>query len=261
MNQIKLLLLTGALIGFGNLARVEPVHADEKLPHAVFLVSEDPHNYEAHKTIPEFARALERDGHFRTTVLEGQGEPNAFAFEGLDALETADLLVIFFRRRALPEEQLATIREYLAKGKPLVGIRTANHGFSIDPPVAAGHAAWWEFVPEVLGCENRGYGTLEAGTEVEVVKPDHAILAGISVSADEPWRSAGSLYLVAPLVDPQATVLLQGSASGKTEPVAWTRMHGKSRVFYTSLGYPSDFDSARFRRLLVGGMQWAIAKP
>ena len=31
---------------------------------------------------------------------------------------------------------------------------------------AAGHEKWWEFVPEVLGCENRGYGKTEDGVDV-----------------------------------------------------------------------------------------------
>jgi hypothetical protein len=48
------------------------------------------------------------------------------------------------------------IKNYLKQGKPLVGIGTANHAFSLCEPVASGHEAWAEFVPEILGCENTG---------------------------------------------------------------------------------------------------------
>ena len=245
---------------FGGKALGSDTQVDKPAQHLVFLVSEDPNNYEAHKTIPPFAEMLRREHGFDCTVIQGEGEPGAFRFPGLEVLEKADLLVIFFRRRALSPEQLGLIRRHLEAGKPLVGIRTANHAFSVHGEVAEGYQKWWEFVPEVLGCKNRGYGPAEAGTDVAVIPEagDHPILQGIQTRE---WHSGGSLYLVKPLVDTSATVLLTGSVEEKVEPVAWTRRYGKSRVFYTSLGYPDDFKLAQFRRLLVNGIYWALDKP
>lgn len=229
-------------------------------PHIVFLISEDPDNYEAHLTIPMFAEQLEEELGYQVTVLQGTGERQAYEFPGLEALKKADLVVVFARRLALPEKQMKLFQKYLKKGNPLVGIRTANHAFSVrEDNIPSTHTDWWDFVPDILGCENRGYGPVEPGTEVLVVPTakNHPILEGTDL---DKWHSDGNLYLVAPLLDENATILLEGKADGKTEPIAWTRMAGKSRIFYTSLGYPTDFKNSGFQQLLINAIQWALEK-
>ena len=84
---------------------------------------------------------------------------------------------------------------------------------------------------------------------------NHPILNGIE---PKQWSSMGNVYHVAPLTDKSATILLTGTAGGKVEPIAWTRTAGKSRVFYTSLGYPEDFQQPQFRTLLINGIRWAL---
>ena len=234
-----------------------PEKRDKK--HIVFLISEDPDNYEAHRTVPVFADQLEEKYNFDVTVLLGEGPRNAFVFNNLEILDKADLLVVFCRRVALSPAQLEVIKNYLAAGKPVIGLRTANHAFSLREEAKPGHTAWWEFVPEILGCENKGYGPVEPGTAVSVNanNRNHTILSGVPAA----WHSEGNLYLVAPLLDPDAVVLLNGSADGKTEPIAWTReTENKSRVFYTSLGYPDDFKSEAFQTLLLNGIHWALKR-
>lgn len=229
-------------------------------PHIVMLVSEDPDNYEAHKTIPRFADMLQQAHDFRVTVIQGEGALERFHFPGLEILSEADLLVVFFRRIALTHEQLNIIKNYLREGKPLVGIRTANHAFSVRSEVPEGYQGWWTFVPDILGCENRGYGEPALGTEVSVVPEaaDHPILEKFAPAR---WHSKGNVYHVAPLLDKEATVLLRGQAGEKVEPIAWTRQTAnKSRVFYTSLGYPEDFEVPQFRQLLVNGIYWALGR-
>lgn len=230
----------------------------EDTPHVVFLISEDPNNYEAHLTIPQYAEYLQKQQGFEVTVIQGKGERHAFEFPGLEVLSEADLLVVFLRRVALPKEQLNSIKQFLKQGKPLVGIRTANHAFSVmEGTISEGYEDWWDFVPEILGSENRGYGPTEAGTEVDVFpgSENHAILEGVKPF---PWHSEGNVYFVSPLLDKNAEVLLTGKAGDKTEPIAWTRKAGISRVFYTSLGYPNDFEIPQFRQLLSNGILWAL---
>lgn len=42
-------------------------------------------------------------------------------------------------------------------------------------------------------------------------------------------------------------------------PSTWARMHGKGRVFYTSMGHREDnWLNPVFQEILVGGMQWAV---
>jgi putative membrane-bound dehydrogenase-like protein len=57
-------------------------------------------------------------------------------------------------------------------------------------------------------------------------------------------------------------VLLWGTIpSQPPEPVAWVNTNGSSRVFYTSLGHPTDFDNLSFRRLLKNAVFWALDRP
>jgi hypothetical protein len=226
----------------------------------VFLVSnpEDANSYESGRTIPRFASWLHQQHGYRTTVLTAEMPEAAARFRSVAAVADADLLVVFCRRLALPPEQLTTIKNHLNAGKPLVALRTANHAFSVRGAPAPGHVAWWEFVADVLGAENRGYGPAASGTTVAIAPGarGHPILRGLP----DGWHSKGNVYFTAPLLDRQATVLLTGMVEGRVEPIAWTRMAGESRVFYTSLGHPADFDEPppHLRTLLVNGIRWAL---
>jgi len=228
-----------------------------KRPHIVFLVSEDPDNYEAHRTVPAFAAHLKKVAGYDVTVLSGSGPRKGYQFHHPEMIDRADVLVIFCRRLALPYDQMDRIRTHLAKGKPLVGIRTANHAFSVREEVLEGYTDWWDFVPDVLGCRNNGYGPVEPGTDVTVVREArrHPVLKNLDVEA---WHSAGNLYLVSPLHE-SAEVLLTGRVGDQQEPIAWTRVTDQqSRVFYTSLGYPEDFEMEQFRQLLINAIDWAL---
>ncbi len=42
-------------------------------------------------------------------------------------------------------------------------------------------------------------------------------------------------------------------------PATWARMHGKGRVFYTSMGHREDvWENPMFQTLLIGGLTWAF---
>jgi type 1 glutamine amidotransferase len=229
-------------------------------PHIVFLVSNeaDANSYEAARTIPSFAERISRQHGFQTTVIKAEGPIAASRLPGIEAVSKAELLVVFCRRLGLQPEQLTTIKNHVNAGRPVVGIRTANHAFSVRGEIPSGYVAWWEFVADVLGAENRGYGPEKAGTRVAVVREaaSHPILRDFPAA----WHSKGNVYFTAPLIDPQATVLLTGTADDRTEPIAWTRLAGRSRVFYTSLGHPADFEVPHFQTLLLNGIRWALGQ-
>lgn len=229
----------------------------------VFLVSsqEDSNSYESGRTIPPFAEMLKKDHGYQTTVLTAtMPESKASFAAGFEAVAKADLLVIFVRRLGLPPEQLMTIKNHLNAGKPVVALKTANHGFSVRGDFFPGHIPWYEFVADVLGAENRGYAGGVGGMGVKVVPTsrDHPIVRGLPAT----WQSGGNQYLSAPLLDRRATVLLEGTVQGRAEPIAWVRMAGESRVFYTSMGHPADFDDPlpHFRTLLLNGIRWALGE-
>ncbi len=231
----------------------------EKMKKAkiVFLITKDPDNYEADKTVPRFAEILKKKYGYDVTVLLGSGDRGSYTYPHIEKVSQADLLIVFARRIALPHKQMDIIKAYLAKGKPLIGIRTANHAFAARDKIGEGFEDWPEFVADILGCENRGYGPVGPGIDVSIVPgmANHQIVSNIKPSQ---WHSEGNVYLVAPLLDNKAIVLLTGKSNDITQPIAWTRTAGKSKVFYTSLGYPADFEMTEFKTLLFNAIKWAL---
>lgn len=225
---------------------------DDRRPRVVFLINED--EYRAEETLARWAADLEFRRDFSTTVIQGRG---AFRLDGIEALRQADAAVLYIRRRPIPAEQLDVLRRYLADGRPLLALRTTSHAFAMRAGTAPpeGVESWPGFDREVLGCEYRNHAGNALGSDIfPAAAIDEPLLHGV-----EPlrWRSRGSLYL-SKLLDPNARVLLEGKAGELIEPVAWTRTYGKSRVFYTSLGHPDDFDQPQFRQLLDNALCWLL---
>jgi type 1 glutamine amidotransferase len=252
---MKHILLT-LLFGFIPAAPAENI---------VIMVVEDPNNYEAPLSMRDIAeKELKPLGH-RVTIIEGD-KPEPHHFAGLvEALKDADLLVLFSRRRFPPKDQMAAIRAHLDAGKPLLGIRTANHAFIPKPNevVEPGLVPWPEFTEEVLGAPNTGYETKGLPYSVRIAPgaENSPLLADV-----KPANILGqqSLYKVLPLAA-DATPILIGTAKTDTsppQPVAWTRSYGpnKARIFYTSLGTPEDMQIADMKRLLVNAVKWTLEK-
>ena len=159
--------------------------AEAKQPHVVFMIGE--REYETKTTLPEFAKKqLEPRGVRFTIIHADEADKNNFA--GLAALKTADLLLVSVRRRSPPKEQLDLVREFVAAGKPVVGIRTASHAFHTKGTHPDGHDEWQEFDAEILGGNYHGH---HANGITSVLKAadgaqGHPILAGVSL--DSPCR-------------------------------------------------------------------------
>jgi nicotinamidase-related amidase/type 1 glutamine amidotransferase len=232
--------------------------SEDKRPHVVFAIADD--EYKTEQSLPEFA-AKNLGKEFRTTFVFGS-ETERNDLPGLDVLTEADVLVVSARRRALPERQLSLIREFIAAGKPVVGIRTASHAFALrkDAAVPEGCAVWPTFDPDVLGGHYTGHHG--AGPKVAIAPASaeirHPILEGVDLSQ---LVGNGSLYKVSPLA-PSATPLLIGTVPDHpTEPIAWVNAPASgSKVFYTSLGHIDDFSEPAFNRLMVNALRWATAK-
>ena len=99
----------------------------------VFIASD--HEYRSEETLPALARIMAVHHGFDCTVLFGldeNGEIKAGAsnIPGLEALKDADGAIIFTRFLALPPEQMKHIDDYLNRAGPVLGLRTATHGFN-----------------------------------------------------------------------------------------------------------------------------------
>jgi len=233
---------------------------NDKRPRVVFLSAES--EYGSVETLPEFAHELKTKYGLYCEILQGSPERRSddrHDLAGLEALTNADLVVVFMRRRALHPEQMKYLRDYIAAGKPLIGLRTASHAFDTRGSAPAGYAEWPTFDPDVLGGNYHGHHgsgpkctvTMAGGAE------GHPILSGVKL----PLSSDGSLYEVRPLTDSTRRLLIGTIPDKAPEPVAWTNRSGKSRVFTTSLGHADDFRNASFRRMLINAVFWAMNKP
>lgn len=242
---------------------------EDDRPRIVFVIAEN--EYDADKTLPEFARELQTKYNFACEFALGVSksddakERNNIA--GLEALETADLAVVYVRRRALPKKQMQHLRDYVAGGKPLIGLRTASHAFApLGEKLQAGYAVWPEFDGQVFGGSYHGHhgNRRPDGPQSYVwVKPDaesHPILHGVPAGE---FKVDSWLYKTVPLAE-TTTVLMMGRVDDRKphEPVSWTNTSSAGgRVFYTSLGYVEDFKLPAFRRMLTNAVFWALSRP
>lgn len=233
-----------------------PFHfAGDKRHHLVIVTGEK--EYKTEVTLPLFAEA-ELGNDFRISYVLGNQDESTL--DGMNVLASADVALISVRRRPIPQPQLQALRDFVAAGKPVVGIRTSSHAFSLRGKEApAGLATWEDFDAVVWGGNYHGHHGNELKTFAKKADGvvDHPVLKGIS---EEEFATGGSLYEVLPLAD-GATVLLTGRAETQElhQPVAWTfaRADG-GRSFYTSLGHVADFATPQFRKLLTNALRWAV---
>jgi nicotinamidase-related amidase/type 1 glutamine amidotransferase len=232
--------------------------SEDRRPTVAFLVAED--EYKTEESLPAFAaRHLGKE--FRTAFIFGS-ESDRNDLPGLDALDDADLLFVSVRRRVLPRAQLDRIRAFVAAGKPVVGIRTASHAFSLRAgmPVPENLEAWSTFDPDVLGGHYTGHHGPSPAVTVTFADgaAEHPILAGVDLAQ---LSGRGTLYQVSPLAESARPLLIGRIPDQSPEPIAWTNVDKSGgRVFYTSLGHVDDFQQESFNRLLANALRWAAQK-
>jgi type 1 glutamine amidotransferase len=251
--------------------------------HIVFLAGD--HEYRSEETLPALARILSKHYGFKSTVLfttnrdTGFIEPGSSNIAGLDVLRSADLLVVFLRFQDFADDEMQHIVDYLDRGGPVVGLRTATHAFQIKRPDAKFKQYTWNNKGDFQGGFGRQilgetwvshYGRNHVQSSRLVIEPalaSHPVLRGVT----DMWVQSGG-YTADPL--PDSEVLARGqildgmtadapAAKDKKEfPVAWVRTYrsgsGKSgRVFTTTHGASEDLLNDGFRRMLVNGCLWA----
>lgn len=253
-------------------------------PHIVFIAGDD--EYRSEESMPMLAEIMKREIGAKisfcfATDENGYINPSAKTnITNLEALKTADLVVFFMRFRALPEEQLKLITDYVESGKPMVGFRTSTHAFLYEKNENLKHLNN-EWPTKVFGQQwITHHGHFDDGnfplTDVFITEPEHIILTGV-----RPFKAYSWLYHVdggewklygdsKPFLSGKS---LKSSHEMKgdlnkfpiTNPVAWTKTYqGASkkvaRVFFTTLGHPYDFKDENMRRLSINGILWALKR-
>lgn len=271
----------GALGASGLAAGLAPAMGrtiTPKIPHVVFVTGDD--EYRSEISMPMIAKILEARHGFKCSVIyavdpkTGERDPRYQQnIEGLEILSTADLAVFFLRFRALPDEQLKLILDYVNSGRPIVGLRTSTHAFRY--PKEHKNAGYnTSFGRDVFGQRWIAHEGNKYGTRALALVKNHPIMRGVE---PEFWVRSW-LYNVIPLHGDCVTLALgyatdvdRGPAEpekrhpsrnvvGTPNPVAWTKTYKGASVFFTTLGHPKDFEVESMRRLLINGIYWAIGR-
>lgn len=251
----------------------------------VVLIASD-HEYKSEEALPMLGRMLAKHYGAKCTVLFGVDPVTGFIrpgnsnIPGTDALKTADLMVIFTRFQNLPPEQMQPIVDYLERGGPVVGLRTATHGFKIpkESPFAkydhgyAGTDFKGGFGRQILGETWVGhYGpNHKSSTRLDIVPAAaaHPILRGVK----DAWAEIGA-YNADPM--PGSEILLSAQPLAGMEPTsppdetkkpmpgAWVRTYHSGsgqdgRVFASTYGASNDLVNDGFRRVVVNACLWAM---
>jgi hypothetical protein len=256
--------------------------------HVVFIAADQ--EYRSEFVMPMLAKVLAKHHGFHCTVLfslndKGEVDPTlktryddktiTHNVPGLEHLAKADLLVVFSRLITLPEKQLQHIYDYLDAGKPVIGIRTANHGFLGFEYKKGGKKV--DFGEDILGGSFRNHhGRWQADSTRGIVvekNKDHAVLKGVTdvwgpSDVYRTFKEGGSLPAdCVPLLDGQP---LKGRKQDDAVnpdlialPVAWVKTwtsdKGKTaRVFHTTMGSAEDYQNAGLRRLTVNAAYWCL---
>jgi hypothetical protein len=260
--------------------------------HVVLVAADD--EYHSEEALPQLAKILAVRHGFTCTVLfainpdDGTIDPHErHNIPGLEALQSADLLILFARFRDLPDSQMKYIDEYVESGRPIIGIRTATHAFDIKP---GSTYARYSFNSKIEGWEG-GFGRRVLGETWVAHHGDHGKQStrGVIVKGEENnpiLRGIGDgaiwtptdVYEVRLPLRPNCRSLMLGEvltnmnpndppAPGKVNdpmmPVAWTCGYTGSqgrtaRVFTSTMGSADDLENEALRRLLVNATYWAV---
>ncbi len=257
----------------------------------IVLISGD-EEYRSEEVMPMLGQILAEHHGFKCTVLfslaeDGTIDPNNQSnIPGLQALDTADLMIMALRFRRPPPEDMRHIDQYIQAGKPVIGLRTSTHAFAgiqgVYEKYNNGYAGpeWKDgFGREILGekwISHHGAHGREStrGIIVDEAK-SHPLVTGIQPG--EIWGTTDVYGVRLPLPAGCQTIVLgqvlvgmnkddapvEGPKNDPMMPVAWNKTYttaaGKTgRVFTTTMGASEDFIEPGLRRLVVNAVYWCL---
>lgn len=142
----------------------------------------------------------------------------------------------------------------IAAGKGFVGFHAANDSFhsrgnEIDPYIA------------MLGGEFVTHGPQQVA-KMKVTSPGFPGVEGLGASFElnEEWYTNKNFAKDLHVILVQETAGMKGACYQRPPyPSTWARMHGKGRVFYTSLGHREDvWTNQIFHDIVLGGFSWVM---
>ncbi|QDT07864.1 Trehalose utilization [Rubripirellula lacrimiformis] len=252
----------------------------------IVLVSGD-HEYRSEEALPQLGKILSQRLGFRCTVLfaidpkTGLIDPEFESnIPGLQALDSADLVILGLRFRNLPDDQMKMILDYVDAGRPLMGLRTSTHPFNIPADRKYAKYSWNNknkdfaggFGKQVLGetwVAHHGKHGSESTAGI-ISDPDHPIATGIQ--SGDIWGPTDVYAVKLPLSGDGHAIVKGQILSGMNPddapvtddrndpmmPIAWTRTYNGGRVFTTTMGSADDLPNEGVRRMLVNASLWCV---
>jgi putative heme-binding domain-containing protein len=253
-------------------------------PQHIVLIAGD-EEYRTEETMPMLGKILSQKHGFKCTVLFALGSDgdyidanNSQGIRGLEALDTADLMIIGTRFRKPDAQSAAHIAKYLNAGKPVIGIRTATHAFQGEGDFDG--LKYNDFGLKVLGetwVNHHGRHKVQGARGVVVEgQADHPILNGVQdvfcpsdvygvihlTEADEILMRAA----VTESLDPSSPNIA-GEKNDPMQPFAWLHTYQspdgqrQGRSFCTTGGASVDFVSEGLRRMVVNAAYHLTGRP
>jgi type 1 glutamine amidotransferase len=159
---------------------------------------------------------------------------------------------------------LNAFTDWVAAGHGFMGAHSA--GDTYHPKDAEGNTAYVDMV----ACEFRTHGA-QADAECIVEDPKHPAVAHLGTMytvKDEIYhylvnnRSKVHVLLALkkqPMDGVKDTSGVDQSGKPTDMLIAWNKMHGKGKVFYTALGHREDvWESEPYQKHVLGGIRWAL---
>jgi len=142
----------------------------------------------------------------------------------------------------------------VAGGKGFVGLHCASDTFhskgdKIDPYI------------QMLGGEFITHGAQQDST-IHIVDPKFPGVPDKDFTLKEEWYSLKNFAPDLHVIYMQQTQGMKGDMYQRPAyPSTWAKMHGKGKVFYTSLAHREEtWKNPLFTDLLMGGINWAMGK-
>ena len=257
----------------------------------VFLTGDE--EYRGEEGLPMLAKILSQRYGFTCTVLfpldpDGTINPdNNTSLSDPAALDTADGIVMQLRFRQWPDATMKHFADAVARGVPIVALRTSTHAFRFPENSLTSYKSYNHFGREVLGedwvshwgANRRGAtrGIIEPGAETDPIFRGVSDLFGDSGAyethpvADAKILLRGQVLKGMNPADAPDTYLKKRKSDGVEQPindplmpVAWTRLHKNSngktnRVFCTTMGAATDLTNEGLRRLVINAVLWSFA--
>lgn len=271
---VTLLLLMTSVTATAADTLVFPAKDNDDPKHIVLIAGDE--EYRTEESMPMLGKILSQRHGFRCTVLFSFGPDgadyidanNQSGLRGLEALDSADLMLIGTRFRRPDERGAKHITDFLNAGKPVIGIRTSTHAFNGSG--SFGNIPFGQFGRKVLGeqwVSHHGQHKRQGARGViEAANASHPVLNSVEdvfapsdVYGVTHLTEADQILLrgaVTASLDP-ASKPVEGPQNDPMHPLAWLHTYdtpdGKStgRSFCTTAGASVDFLSEDLRRLIV----------